>query len=85
MHCSYKLMAIEQITVDTQTMWEVGRVKSTNPLLSGKSAYNFIISSLNLRFLIYGSNQPWIMRYSSNYLLKKSQCKWTCKIQTQVV
>ena len=71
MHCSYKLMAIGQTTVDIQTMWEVGMVRSTNPLPSGKSAYNFIVSPLNLRFLICGSNQSSVMRYSSNYLLKK--------------
>ena len=54
-------MATRQITVDLQTMQGVERVRSTNLLLSGQSSYKFIISPLNLRFLICRFNQTWIM------------------------
>lgn len=54
-------MATRQITVDLQTTQGVGKVRTTNLLLSGKSSYKVINSPLNLRFLIFWVNQTWVM------------------------
>ena len=54
-------MATRQITVDLKTTQGVGKFRSTNLQLSGKSSYKVIITPLNLRFLIFRVNQTWVM------------------------
>ena len=70
--CIYAYIYMHEYIILQLTIEKMQGTRGANSLDSQKSTYNLTDSPPYPQFLhIPGSNQPWIMKYCSTYLVKK--------------